>query len=95
METIDDVDARKLLDWMKANSRTQEWRALNRHGKPQIYKKKVCEISRSKIRIVLDMPSARFDAALAYLMAENLAMPLGRTLPISHCQAVELWMVNP
>jgi hypothetical protein len=91
----DDADARMLLDWMKKNGRTQEWRALDRNGKPRIYKRRVCEISRNKARVVLNLSTPRFDAALAYLYAEHLAMPLGRTLPVASSQAVELWMVNP
>jgi hypothetical protein len=90
-----DDDARTVLEWMTAHGRVQDWRALDRNGKPRVYKRKVCEVSRNKLRVVLDLPSARFDAALATLSAESLAQPLGRILPIESNQAVELWIVLP
>lgn len=89
----DDPDVRALLDWMKANGRLQDWRALDRNGKPRRYKRKMVELSRSKIRIVLNLPPDRIDAAFKTLVAENLAMPVGRMLPMETCQAVELWVV--
>jgi hypothetical protein len=91
----DDADARAVLDWMKENGRWQDWRALDAAGRPKVYRRKVCEISRTKVRVSLNIPGSRLDAALAYLCSERLVNPIGRTLPISSCQAVELWMVNP
>jgi hypothetical protein len=89
-----DDDARVILAWMKDTGRVQPWRALDRNGKPRVYRKKVCEFSRNKMRLVVNIPCDRIDPALRLLMEREEAMPVGRIMPIESNQAVELWVVH-
>lgn len=91
---VDDPDAELVFGWMKKNGRYQDWRALDKNGRPRVYRKQVCELSRNKLRIVLNLPSPRFDAAMKTIFEGGYAVPLGRMLPIESNQAVELWLVN-
>ena len=88
-----DEDAQTILAWMKANGRVQPWRALDRTGRTKVYKKKVCEFSRNKMRLVVNVPCDRIDPALKRLMETEQAFPIGRIMPIESNQAVELWIV--
>ena len=92
---VDDEDARTALAWMKAHSRPQDWRALDPKGKPRVYRRRMCEVSRNKLRIALNLPPDRLDAALKALCEAEAAMPLGRMMPIESNQAVELWIILP
>jgi hypothetical protein len=89
-----DDDAQTILAWMKVNGRVQDWRALDRLGRPKVYRKKVCEFSRNKMRLVVNVPCDRIDPALKHLMDVGAAMPVGRIMPIESNQAVELWVIQ-
>jgi hypothetical protein len=88
-----DEDAAAVLAWMEANGRVQPWRALDSKGRTRVYKRKVCEFSRNKMRLVVNLPCDRIDPALKRLMETEQAMPVGRIMPIESNQAVELWIV--
>lgn len=91
---VDETDVEKVLGWLRANCRQQPWRALDKRGRPRTYQACVCELSRNKMRLILNMPHARLDAAIREIFESGAAVPLGRMLPIESQQAVELWMVN-
>lgn len=88
---VDDADV--VLAWLRDNGRLQPWRALDGSGKPRVYKRKVCEMSRNKLRLCVNLPAPRLNAALQSLMDEKKAMPVGRMLPLESSQAVELWVL--
>lgn len=90
---VDHPDAEKLLGWMKSNCRQQPWRML-RNGRDVVVDVCVVELSTNKLRIVLNMKPDQLAAAMKYVFEKDLAVPLGRMLPLESSQTAELWMVR-